>query len=90
MGRAGLSSFRKRNQNRPKRRSGAEPQGRAWGAGDPARKGLIQGARTLGQEIRAGLFPPQGALASSRHHLPLLLGLQEPPASSKGSVTSSL
>ena len=47
--------------------------------GVPAKKGLIQGARISGPGNQGKVAPPpQWALASSRHHLPIL-GLQEPP-----------
>lgn len=54
-------------------------------------KGLIQGARTSGPGNWGGCTLSPGGLASSRHHLtspPPIVGPQESPSPSEGSVTS--
>lgn len=57
------------------------PQERAWGAGGPVGEGLIQGAGTSGPgNWDRGVPSPQGALASSRHHLPPSLVSMGPQA----------
>lgn len=64
---------------------GGVPRGRAWGAGGLVGNGLTQGARTSG--LQGGVPSSQGALASARHHPPIL-GLRESLTPSRGSVTS--